>query len=314
MNEELTEEMGSDLVRELDADSEMQPHRQAENYGETDPELGASLIAKDVIKTEKVTEPIHEAKVKTQKEEIEQSKVIANAEARHVSKLESFVLTKMKSLKESCASLETRRESLKLKRQSSSITTEPLVTDNEVEGQPLLSKVSTSSKSDSVFSKRPSALTRMDSYQSGGSPACNRASTFSVAASIQGNGDGGCARRASTYSVAASFHSASSSFHGRSNSNVALKDSFHAPWDSFGTELISSLSDSEAGPAIMRTFVTFDELVEDSALADIAEVCGYLAKLYDDPIKGNEYSLSWEVLSENLGKGWKHEEKELMND
>ncbi|MCJ1385427.1 hypothetical protein MMC17_008550 [Xylographa soralifera] len=316
LNEEPTEELGSDIVREMEADNGMQHHKSADGTIEKDAEPRRKSVPADGIWPEIVAEPVHAIEAKHPNEATKQSKTEGETEAETLSNLGTLVLTESKSLRTSCASFKARRQSLKHKRQSSSIITEPIITSNEVEDLPSLSRmVSASSKSDSMFSKRPSTLSRMESFQSGTSPACNRASTYSVAASIQSNREVASTRRASTYSIAASIHSASGSVHGRSNSTVALNDSFYAPWDSFGAELHMSPIEYDAGPVVMRTFVTFDELVEDSAKADLADVCRYLAGVYDDPVTGAEYSLSWEVLSENLGKNRKQEEEgELMND
>ncbi|MCJ1394115.1 hypothetical protein MMC18_006993 [Xylographa bjoerkii] len=316
LNEEPTEELGSDIIKDLEADKGMQLHRTADNKEEKGLGPKTNFVPVKVIKPESVAELVHEDEAKDQSEEIEKPNAKQEADTERGSKLEAQSLTESSALTRRCVPFRARRESLKLKRQSSSMTTEPIIVENGAEDLPSLSRmVSASSKSDSMFSKRPSTLSRMESFQSGTSLACNRASAYSVAASIQSNGDSISNRRASTYSVAASIHSASSSFHGRSSSTVALNDSLYAPWDNFGAELHSSPTRYDVGPVVMRTFVTFDELVEDSAKIDIADICRYLAGVYEDPIKGVEYSLSWEVLSEKLGKGSNQEEEgELTND
>ncbi|MCJ1398837.1 hypothetical protein MMC11_002038 [Xylographa trunciseda] len=315
LNEQPTEELGSDIIRDLDADEKMQPHNRAEKTMQRDLAPRTGTVPYKLINAENMDEPHQASELNNLTGDIKQSMAEKDAEHANLSKPEAVASPELKSLRRRCASFRTRRESLKLKRQSSSMTTEPIPSSNEVEDLPSLSRmVSASSKSDSMFSKKPSTLLRMESSQSSASPACNRASTYSVAASIQSSGDLGSTRRASTYSVAASVHSGSSSVHGRTTSNIALNEPFYAPWDTFGADLQMSPVEYDAGPAVMRTFVTFDELVEDSAKVDIADVCRYLARVYDDPITGSEYSLSWEVLSDGLGKGWKQEEGELMND
>ncbi|MCJ1434268.1 hypothetical protein MMC27_003635 [Xylographa pallens] len=316
LNEEPTGELGSDIIRELEADNMMHHHKSTDAITDKDSEPRTNLVPVEVIRQETVAGPVQATDAKHQTKAIEQSETEGETEAEILSSLGVLVLTESKSLRRSCASFKARRESLKLKRLSSSMIAEPIIASNEVEDLPSLSRMmSASSKSDSMFPKRPSTLSRMESFQSGASPACNRASTYSVAASIQSTGDVASTRRASTYSVAASIHSASGSMHGRSTSTVALNDSFYAPWDNFGAELHMSPIEYDASSVVMRTFVTFDELVEDSAKADLVDVCHYLAGVYDDPVTGAEYSLSWEVLSENIGKSRTQEgEGELMND
>ncbi|MCJ1419944.1 hypothetical protein MMC32_006300 [Xylographa parallela] len=316
LNDRPTGELGSDITRELEADNRTQHHKSTDSIISKDLEPDTNLVPVKEIRPEIVAEPAQASDAKHQIEASKPSKTEEETEAETLSSLGVLTLTESTALRRSCESFKARRDSLKSKRLSSSMNADPTNTSNEVEDLPSLSRmVSASSKSDSMDSKRPATLSRMESFQSSASPACNRASTYSVAASIQSTGEVASTRRASTYSVAASIHSASSSINRRSPSTVALNDSFYAPWDSFGAELHMSPLEYDAGSVVMRTYVTFDELVEDSAKTDLADVCRYLAQIYDDPVTGAEYSLSWEVLSENIGKGGSQEEEgELMND
>ena len=316
LHEEPTGELGSDIVREMELDNGMQHPKIVDSIMEAVAESKMKPVPGEVIRPEAVAEQFYVTESRHQIGATTQSEAEEETESGTLSALETLVLTESKSLRRSCASFGARRESLKHKRRSSNMITEQIIVFDEVEDLPSLSRmVSASSKSDSILSKRPSTLSRMESFHTPTSPACNRASTYSVAASIQSNGEVSSTRRESTYSLTASMHSASGSSHGRSTSTIALSDSFYASWDSFGAELHMSPIDYDTGSVVMRTYVTFDELVEDSAKADLADVCRYLAEVYDDPVMGGEYSVSWEVLSENLGKDGKPEEEgELMND
>ncbi|MCJ1287879.1 hypothetical protein MMC26_007231 [Xylographa opegraphella] len=316
LNEEPPGDLGSDSLREMEADHWMQCSNTADATTEKDAEPKTNMVPAEPTRPKVAVEPVHTAEAEHHIEATTQSETEGDAEAETLSGLANLALTKSMSLKTSCASFGARRESLKLKRRLSSMITEPGVASNEAEDLPSLSRMaSVSSKSDSMFPKRPSTMSRMESFQSSTSPACNRVSTYSVAASIQSSGEANSTRRASVFSTAASTHSASGSIHGRSTSTIALNDSFYASWDNIGAELHMSPVEYDAGSVVMRTFVTFDELVEDSAKADLADVCRYLAELFDDPITGGEYCVSWEVLSENFGKDQEQKaDGELMND
>ena len=315
LTEQPTAEQRAQAIRELvgDTDSdddEVQQREAADVKKDKDSEMRVDSAPVAVLESENVAEPIHDPEAQDQIEATEEFKIEEETAADTLPDLGALVLTESEALRSSCASFRARRESLKHKRQPSGIVTDSMVASDEVDDLPSLSRMaSASSKSDSIYPKRPATLSRMESFQSATSPAGNRASTYSVAASIQGSGEAPSLRRASTYSVPTSWHSASSSIHGRSTSTLALDDSFYSPWDDIATGLHLSPVDNDTSSAVMRTYVTFDELVEDSAKVDLADVCKYLAEVFNDPVIGEEYSVSWKELRDNLREAQKPEEE-----